>query len=182
MIRKTTTLIQRIRRKLKRMDERVVLRDDFSRLGGYVQVGRALREMVDSQELVRLGYGLYAKTTQDDKEGRKAIGSFESLATEAFVRLGIKVEGYTKENCTELTVHLTQPVSRRISLNDKHTNYKIHHHKVDFSETLRQSKHKHKEANRKQQLNGDISTDDVSFLSSDTIKDAVVDLSRGFKR
>lgn len=182
MTRKTTTLIQRIRRKLKRMDEHVVLREDFSRLGGYVQVGRVLRDMVDSRELVRLGYGLYAKTAEDDKGCRKVIGSFESLATEAFTRLGIKVDGYTKENRSELTVHLTQAVSRRISLNDKHTNYKIHHHKVDFSETLRQSKHNHQEANRKQQINGDITTDDVSFLSSETIKDAVVDLSRGFKR
>jgi len=182
MTRKTTTLIQRIRRKLKRMDEHVVLREDFSRLGGYVQVGRVLREMVDSRELVRLGYGLYAKTAKDDKGGRKVIGSFESLATEAFMRLGIKVDGYTKENRTELTVHLAKAVSRRISLNDKHTNYKIHHHKVDFSKALKQSKHNHQETNRKQQINGDIATDDVSFLSSDTIKNSVVDLSRGFKR
>jgi len=182
MTRKTATLIQRIHRKLKRMDERVLLRDDFSRLGGYVQVGRVLRKMVDSGELVRLGYGLYAKTSQDTKAERKVIGSFESLATEAFLRLGIKVNGYTKENRTELTVHLAQVVSRRISLNDKHINYKIHHHKIDFSETLRLSKHNHQQANRKQQINGDITTNDISFLSSDTIKDAVVDLSRGFKR
>jgi len=182
MAHRTNTLIQRVRRKLNRMDHRVVVRDDFSRLGGYVQVGRTLKTMTDSRELVRLGYGLYARTVLDDSGERVVTDSFETLASEAFERIGVEIDGYTKQSRDELTVHTSQAISRRLSLNNKHAHYKIHHDKISFSESLMKSKLKHQQQSRKQQLNDSVTTEDVGFLSSDAIKNATVDLTRGFKR
>ncbi len=179
---KANTLIQRVRRKLNRMDHRVVMRDDFSRLGGYVQVGRVLRVMTDSRELVRLGYGLYARTVQDDSGERIVMDSFESLASEAFARIGVEIDGYTKQSSNELTAHTTQAISRHLSLYNKHIHYKIYHDKVAFSESLKKSKLKHQHESRKKQLTDNVMTEDVGFLSSDAVKRATVDLTRGFKR
>lgn len=41
--------------------DRVFMRDDFSKLGDYDQVGRALKELVREKRLIKIGYGLYAR-------------------------------------------------------------------------------------------------------------------------
>ena len=51
-------------RLLKRIDRKrgdVFLRADFEDLGGYDQVGRALRQLVRDGRLVKVGQGLYAR-------------------------------------------------------------------------------------------------------------------------
>ena len=39
------------------------LRADFNDLGGYDQVGRVLRGLVREGELMKIGFGLYARAT-----------------------------------------------------------------------------------------------------------------------
>jgi Transcriptional regulator, AbiEi antitoxin len=49
---------------MKRIDRKrgdVFLRADFEDLGGYDQVGRALRQLVRDGRLVKVGQGLYAR-------------------------------------------------------------------------------------------------------------------------
>ena len=38
------------------------MRSDFRDLGGYDQVGRGLKRLADGDRLVRIGYGLYARS------------------------------------------------------------------------------------------------------------------------
>ena len=49
--------------RISRKKSAVFLRDDFEDMGGYDQVGRALRDLARKGVLVRVGYGLYAKAT-----------------------------------------------------------------------------------------------------------------------
>ena len=56
------TLEKKILKRIARKPGNVLLRDDFSDLGGYDQVGRVLRLLVGQGKLIKIGYGLYAKT------------------------------------------------------------------------------------------------------------------------
>lgn len=57
------TLTERIKDKIERSGDAVFMRSDFKRLGGYEQVGRALKALIDAKFLVRTGYGVLARTT-----------------------------------------------------------------------------------------------------------------------
>jgi hypothetical protein len=79
---------------LKRIDRKrgdVFLRADFSDLGGYDQVGRALRDLVRQGRLVRVGQGLSARAVSAPSDGRPIpIKGFRAMATEALERLGVE--------------------------------------------------------------------------------------------
>lgn len=70
----------------------VILRSDLSRLGSQSQLTRVLTKLVAAGQLVRVGHGIYAKTRINRFTGRPApAATFESIAAEAFRRLGISV-------------------------------------------------------------------------------------------
>ncbi len=60
----------------------------------YEQVGRALRQLVRTGIIAKLGYGLYAKTRPSTlKKGERSLatsGGFKGASREALNRLGIK--------------------------------------------------------------------------------------------
>ena len=64
------TLGSRVRFRIARSKSDVFLRGDFSDIGGYDQIGRILRGLVRKGELVKVGYGLYAKTDVSPLSGR----------------------------------------------------------------------------------------------------------------
>ncbi|WP_238212508.1 DUF6088 family protein [Caballeronia novacaledonica] len=83
---------QRILRSIRQRHGVVILRSDFSRFGSASQVGRALAKLVAASVLIRVGHGLYAKTRVNRFTGRLTPAApFESIAAEAFRRLGIVV-------------------------------------------------------------------------------------------
>ncbi len=93
MVRKSLKL--RIDSKIQRSRRNVFLRADFRRLGGYDQVGRALRALVADGKLIRIGYGLYAKARPNRLTGRPMLateGGFTEAAEEALKRLRVKWE------------------------------------------------------------------------------------------
>ena len=55
------TIETRILARIFRMKSSVLLREDFIDLGGYDQVGRALRQLAQKGKILKIGYGLYAK-------------------------------------------------------------------------------------------------------------------------
>ena len=56
------TIEDRILARISRMKSSVVLREDFIDLGGYDQIGRVLRQLAQKGRILKIGYGLYAKT------------------------------------------------------------------------------------------------------------------------
>lgn len=82
-----------IETKIQRSRRNVFLRRDFERLGGYDQVGRALRTLAAEGKLMKIGYGLYAKARPNRLTGQSMLaadGGFSEIAQEALKRLRIK--------------------------------------------------------------------------------------------
>ena len=83
---------KQIKQKITRSRKGVFVRSDFENLGGYVQIGRALRELVAEGSLIKLGYGLYAKARINRITGKPMLADergFYGASTEALQRLKV---------------------------------------------------------------------------------------------
>ena len=87
-------LKDRILKRILRSKKTVFLRGDFKDLGTYNQVGCALRQLVRTDKIAKLGYGLYAKTRPSVlRQGDISLatsGGFKGASREALDRLGVK--------------------------------------------------------------------------------------------
>src|SRR6266852_3439158 len=88
---KPKTLENRVVQRLARQGGDVFLRDDFADLGGYDQIGRVLRQLVRTGQLVKIGHGLYTRAAPSPFDGTPApVKGLRALAAEALGRLGIE--------------------------------------------------------------------------------------------
>jgi len=128
--KKKKTLEKRIYYRLTRSKYDVVMREDFKDLSDYDQVGRILRKFVDTGKLVRIGYGLYAKTTISPLSGNLVPRkSLNALAKEALTRLNIDVrpssydqaynEGRSTQVPTGKVIGIRGRISRKIGYEGK---------------------------------------------------------------
>jgi len=91
-MRAKKTLIERIKLRLSLSKKEVFLRADFKDLGGYDQVGRALKTLIDQGLMVRLGQGLFARARKNRITGTPTIavaGGFKRAVEIALDRLGV---------------------------------------------------------------------------------------------
>lgn len=85
---KPETLETRILKRIDRKRGNVFLRGDFDDLGGYDQVGRALRKIVREGQLVRVGQGLYARASRSITSGDPIPARGLATLREALGRVG----------------------------------------------------------------------------------------------
>jgi hypothetical protein len=132
--RKNRTLEQRIAERISRKRADVFIRDDFAELGGYDQVGRSLRRLVQKGRLVKIGYGLYARAAVSPLSGRVIPKKpLPALAAEALRRLDVEVapssftraynEGRTTQVPTGRVIAVKGRVSRRIGYGGAYVSY-----------------------------------------------------------
>jgi len=125
---KPESLEQRLERRIARKRGDVFLRADFSDLGGYDQVGRALRGLVRKGRLMKVGYGLYTRTRPSLLDGKPLPAKgIRELAAETLGRLGIETaptrleEAYNAGKTTQVptgrVVAVRGRVRRKISYN-----------------------------------------------------------------
>jgi hypothetical protein len=81
-----TRVLKRIAR--KRGD--VFLRSDSRDLGGYDQVGRALRGLVRNGKLLKVGYGVYTRAVKSPFSDNPVPPRGLATLTEALERLGVE--------------------------------------------------------------------------------------------
>jgi hypothetical protein len=85
------SLQERLEKRIARKRGDVFLRSDFNDLGGYDQVGRALRGLVCKGRLMKAGYGIYARARPSSLDGKPTpTKGLRALAAEALGRLGIE--------------------------------------------------------------------------------------------
>lgn len=84
---------ERIEQKLQRSQANVFIRKEFDRLGGYDQVGRALRGAMKKGVLVRAGYGVYVKARQSSLTGKPVpVVSLMEIGLQILSKLGVKAD------------------------------------------------------------------------------------------
>lgn len=87
------TLEERIRRMISRSKDDVFLRGEFSKFGGYDQVGRALRTLVSQGFIVKGGYGIYVRARASSLSGNPVpVISLVEIGLEALKKMGIKAD------------------------------------------------------------------------------------------
>ncbi len=81
-----------IQKRLSRSRRYVFMRADFKDIAGYDQIGRVLRDLVESGELLKVGYGVYTKARKNPITGRimpTCPGGSDAVILEALDRLDI---------------------------------------------------------------------------------------------
>ena len=122
------SLEERVAKRIARKRGDVFLRSDFGDMGGYDQVGRALRGLVRKGQLMKVGYGMYARTRPSFLDGRPTpVKGIRELAAEALGRLGVEVvptrleQAYNAGKSTQVTtgrvIGVRGRVRRKISYN-----------------------------------------------------------------
>lgn len=90
-VAKPERLERRLEKRIARKRGDVFLRADFSDLGGYDQVGRALRKLIRKGRLLKAGYGIYTRARPSSIDGQPTpTKGLRELATEALGRLGVE--------------------------------------------------------------------------------------------
>lgn len=118
---KNKTLEEKIATRISRKKCCVVLREDFVDLsagrGGYDQIGRVLRNLVKKGKLIKVGYGLYAKTKISPIYGTNIPQqSLPKLAREALERIGIETTASRMEKDYNAGISTQVPTGRLIAV------------------------------------------------------------------
>jgi hypothetical protein len=125
---KPETLEARLLKRIDRKRGDVFLRADFSDLGGYDQIGRALRQLVRNGRLIKMGYGVYTRTRPSIFDGAPTpVKGLRDLAAEALRRFGVETvptrleEAYNAGQTTQIptgrVVGVRGRVRRKLSYN-----------------------------------------------------------------
>ena len=132
---KARTLKQKILLRISLKQDKVFVRDDFYDLGGgYDQIGRALKQLVGESQIIKIGYGLYAKAKISPVSGSLVPqSSLPELALEALAKLGVKTyipscnKLYNAKKSTQVPtgrkIGVTTKISRKIGYNGVFINY-----------------------------------------------------------
>jgi hypothetical protein len=114
------SLESQIRRLIDAKQGNVFLRADFANLGGYDQVGRALRQLTRQGLLVRVGFGLYSRATPSLLNGEPIPVQGLQTLREALDRVGIQTfpsrieQDYNAGNTTQVPTGRIVAVKRRV--------------------------------------------------------------------
>ncbi|MFT4929557.1 MAG: hypothetical protein ACI8WB_005691 [Phenylobacterium sp.] len=128
------TLSERVAYRISRSKLNVFMRKDFGDLADYDQVGRALRELIAKQFLMKIGYGLYTRARKSPLSNAIIpVKTLSVLATEALVRMNIKVnpssfekaynDGLSTQVPTGRVIAVQGRVSRKIGYNGKYVSF-----------------------------------------------------------
>ena len=114
------TLESRLLKRIAHKRGDVFLRADFDDLGGYDQVGRVLRLLVRRGELMKIGFGLYARAVQSPFSDSPVPPQGLTTLTEALKRLDVRTtpsrleQDYNAGRTTQVPTGRVVAVARRV--------------------------------------------------------------------
>lgn len=84
--------------RINQLSGNIVLREDIQDMGSPRQISRSFKDLVEMGQLVRIGYGIYAKAYVSEYINKPVIkNGFGSVCKEALTKLGVKWEPGTAE-------------------------------------------------------------------------------------
>lgn len=128
------TLKSKVSYRIKRSKDSVFLRENFKDIGGYDQIGRILRELIEDGLLVSLGYGVYARTKKSRINNHLIPEKpLQELAKDVIRKLGMKSlpssaeraynEGRTTQVPTGRVIGIKGRIARKIGYNGNYVSF-----------------------------------------------------------
>ncbi len=111
----------------QQMTGNVVLREDIEDMGSPRQVSRCFKDLVEMGELVKIGYGIYAKAQKSPYINKPIIkGGFGQVCKEALTKLGVVWVPGSAEQAYNAGLSTQVPVRTVVQLKSRfrgHLNY-----------------------------------------------------------
>ena len=105
----------------QRITGNIVLREDIEGMGSPRQISRCFKDLVDMGELVKIGYGIYAKAYISESLKKPVIqGGFGQACKEALTKKGIKWEPGSAEQTYNAGLSTQIPVRTIIQLKSRY--------------------------------------------------------------
>jgi hypothetical protein len=135
MSQRQKTLRQRIEVRIARRRDDAFLTREFLDLGGERQVLRALRELTDAGKLIRLGYGVYARTVISSLTNRPMLagGGFGPVSRRVLDKLGVPWEPTTAERAYNEGRSTQVPMNPRVRLRNSRFSRKLRHQTMELT-------------------------------------------------
>lgn len=106
--------------RIKKMPAKIILRDDIEDMGSPRQISRCFKDLVDMGELVKIGYGIYAKAYISENLKKPVIrGGFGQVCKEALTKLGVKWEPGSAEQAYNAGLSTQVPVRTVVQLKSR---------------------------------------------------------------
>src|SRR3990167_6289007 len=113
--------------RIQQMSGNVVLREDIEDMGSSRQISRCFKDLVDMGKLIKIGYGIYAKTYVSEYINRPVIkAGFDQVCKEALTKLGVAWEPGSAEQAYNAGLSTQVPVRTVVQLKSRyrgHLNY-----------------------------------------------------------
>ena len=126
------TLESRLEQRIARKRSDVFLRSDFDDLGGYDQVGRALRQLVREGKLLKISQGVYARAVPSPFGDKPVPPKGIDTLKEALGRLGIETAPTRLEQDYNAGKTTQVPAGRRVAVS-KRVRRKIGYNGISLS-------------------------------------------------
>lgn len=126
---------ERMIRSITMRRSEIIMRSDFTRMGSQSQISRLLADFVSEGRLVRLGYGIFAKSRISSISGKAVPREpLEVLAQEAFRRLMIEAKPgkaqreYASGQSTQVPIQAVfdtgqRRISRKLTVGNRKVRY-----------------------------------------------------------
>lgn len=105
---------------IRQLPENIILRKDIENMGSPRQISRCLKDFTEMGELIKIGYGIYAKSYISENLKKPIIqGGFDQACKEALTKLGIRWEpgsaeqAYNSGRSTQVPVRLIVQLKSR---------------------------------------------------------------------
>ena len=107
--------------RIKETRSNVVLREDIEDMGSPRQISRCFKDLVEMGELVKIGYGIYAKAYVSKTLNKPVIqNGFGQACKEALTKKGIKWEPGSAEQAYNAGASTQVPVRTIIQLKSRY--------------------------------------------------------------
>jgi hypothetical protein len=113
--------------RIQQMSGNVVLREDIEDMGSPRQISRCFRDLVEMGDLIKIGYGIYAKSYLSKYINKPVItNGFGQVCKEALTKLGVKWQPGSAEQAYNAGLSTQIPVRTIVKLKSRfrgHLNY-----------------------------------------------------------
>lgn len=107
--------------RIKQMPAQTVLRDDIEGMGSPRQISRCFRDLIEMGEIVKIGYGIYAKAYISETLNKPVIqGGFGQACKEALSKKGVKWEPGSAEQAYNAGLSTQVPVRTIVQLKSRY--------------------------------------------------------------